>query len=93
MISSQTIITRNDSGFLVSELGSEMVMMNTESGDYIGLNEVSSDIWKLLEQPTTPESIISALLNSYDISREQCEEQTMKFLQKMEDQKMITVSV
>ena len=62
MITPQSIISRNDNDFLVSELGNEMVMMNTATGDYLGLNEVSSDIWKLLEQTTTPETIISILI-------------------------------
>ena len=93
MINLQSTITRNNNDFLVSELGNEMVVMNIETGDYLGLNEVSSDIWKLLEKPNTPELIISQLLNTYHINREQCEEQTLKFLQKMEEQKMIKVSV
>ena len=92
MITLQTKISRNENDFLVSELGNEIVMMNTGSGDYLGLNEVSSDIWKLLEQPISPEAIIEQLVSMYDINPEECEAQTMKFLGKMHEQNMITIA-
>ncbi len=91
MISLDSLISRNDEHFLASELGSEMVMMNLESGDYLGLNEVSADIWKALDAPATANGIVNSLSAIYDVSREVCERDVLAFLEKMQEQGMITV--
>ena len=85
----QTIISRNEKAFMVSELGKEMVMMNTDTGDYLGLNKVSTKIWKLLENPITPQQIIDELLLVFTVSKEDCEKETMTFLSKMENYQML----
>lgn len=92
MITLSTTIIRNSKNFLCSKLGAELVMMDLKTGDYLGLNEVSSDIWDLLRQPTTAEAIISSLLQQYDVSREDCEQQTLECLNKMIEQGLISVS-
>ena len=91
MITLHSVLKRNDANFLASELGNETVMMNMQSGDYLGLNEVSTDIWKLLQQPRTTEDIIESLLAIYEVSKEDCETQTLACLNKMLEQKMISV--
>ncbi|MGZ3874706.1 MAG: PqqD family protein [Mucilaginibacter sp.] len=89
MIDLQTIISRNNTNFLFNELGTEIVIMNTKTGDYLGLNEVSSEIWKLLDKPTRPEDIINRLLQDFSVSEDECKEQTMAFLNKMEGHGML----
>jgi len=92
MINLQSVLQRNDTNFLASALGNETVMMNMKTGDYLGLNEVSSDIWKLLQHPLTPEDIINTLLQRYEVSREDCESQTLSCLSKMAEQGMISIT-
>lgn len=89
MITLQSLIKRNEAGFLVSELGNEIVMMNTRTGDYIGLNEVSADIWKLLEQPVKTEDLISNLTKRYEVDKEICETETIACLNNMLTQNLI----
>lgn len=83
MITLQSLCVQNHEGFLVSELGDDIVMMNTKTGNYLGLNSVSADIWKLLEQPITAGTIIDNLTIKYDVDRESCETQTLECLDKM----------
>jgi hypothetical protein len=83
MITLQSLIIRKDDRFLVSELGDDIVMMNTNSGHYLGLNTVSADIWKLMAQPIAAGTIIDNLISQYDIDRESCETQTLACLNKM----------
>ena len=82
-ITLQSFCVRKDNGFLVSELGDDIVMMNTQSGNYLGLNIVSADIWKMMAHPITAEAIIDTLVNQYEIDRESCETQTLECLNKM----------
>lgn len=83
MITLQSLFVRKDDGFLVSELGDDIVMMNMKTGNYLGLNSVSADIWKLMAQPITAGAIIDNLVNQYEIDRESCETQTLACLSKM----------
>ena len=91
MLTITSKIIRNSDKFLSSTLGNEIVMMNTTNGTYIGLNEVSSNIWNYLENERTAAEIIEHLLNDYEVSRENCEPQTMDCLNKMEKQGIIVV--
>jgi hypothetical protein len=91
MLNLTSKFVRNKDKFLASALGNEIVMMNTTNGTYIGLNEVSSNIWNYLESELTGEDIINKLLNEYDVTRENCEIQTLDCLHKMEQQGIIMV--
>lgn len=85
-------IVRNNDRFLSSMLGNEIVMMDTQNGAYIGLNDVSSTIWNYLENELTAEELVLRLLEEYDINRTDCEQQTLECLKKMEEQGIISAA-
>jgi len=91
-ITTETVISRRKDGLLVSELGNEMVMMDIESGNYIGLNETAKVIWEMIEMPTKVDDIIKQLLDKYDISYEECSKDTLEYLAKMEEQKILSIN-
>jgi hypothetical protein len=75
-----TTVRRNEAGFLANQLGEELVMMNMRTGDFVAMNNVGADIWKLLEQPMTMAELVDKLQGLYDISGPQCMHDTMQFL-------------
>lgn len=83
-------IIRNNDRFLSSMLENEIVMMDTQNGAYIGLNDVSSTIWNYLENELTAEDLVIRLLEDYHVNRTDCELQTMECLNKMEEQGIIS---
>lgn len=85
-------IVRNSDRFLSSMLGNEIVMMDTQNGAYIGLNDVSSTIWNYLENELTAEELVVRLLNEYAVERTDCEQQTLECLNKMEEQGIISAA-
>lgn len=91
-ITTATVISRRKDGLLVSELGNEMVMMDIESGNYIGLNETGRVIWELIEQPVKVEDLINQLITRYEVSYEDCSKDTLEYLNKMEEQKIISLN-
>jgi hypothetical protein len=91
MIHPHSQITRNDQQFLTSQLTNELVMMNLENGNYICLNEVSADIWKLLEYPQKVENIIDKLIEIYNISKEDCINKTYPFILKMAENGLVSI--
>jgi Coenzyme PQQ synthesis protein D (PqqD) len=91
VITLDTVIKRNDTKFLANALGEEMVMMNMENGDFISMNNVGADIWNLSREPVTVKELIGKLLTMYDITPEQCEAETVEFLQASREQNMFTL--
>jgi hypothetical protein len=89
-ITTETIISRRKEGLLVSELGNEMVMMDIESGNYIGLNETAKAIWAMIEQPIKVDELIKQLLTRYEINYEECSADTFEYLNKMDEQKILS---
>lgn len=50
-----------------AELDGEMVLLDTESGVYFGLDELGARIWRLLADGADTETIATALLADYDV--------------------------
>ncbi|SFM70076.1 Coenzyme PQQ synthesis protein D (PqqD) [Chitinophaga sp. YR627] len=87
----ETIVRRNERNFLVSRIGEEVVLMDIHNGQYIGLNAVGSAIWEKLEQPVAIHDVVNALMQEYAISMQLCEQETLLFLQKMMQHRMLIV--
>ena len=73
----------------VTDLSGEKVMVDFESGKYFLIKGVGNDIWDMIQEETTPKEIIEKLLSEYEVSREDCENSVMAFLEKMENLKFI----
>jgi hypothetical protein len=92
VFNADTIIQRNESRFLASQLGAETVMMDMDSGDYLGINSVASDMWALLQEPIKVETLIKTMVEMYDVSEEICKAEVDAFLPKMFAQNMLIIA-
>lgn len=77
--------------YLYSEIDSEAVILDVNSGTYFGLNEVSNRIWQLLQTPTSQGSLIEQVLTEYDVSQEQLEQDVSALLQDMSNAGLVEV--
>lgn len=68
-----------------TDLAGEKVMVDFSQGKYFILKGAGNDIWEMLEDGITVETIIHKLLEEYDVEEKQCEESTMKFLKQLEE--------
>jgi len=82
-ITLETVISRNESNFLANPVGEEIIILNMETGDYLGLNQVGSDIWDLLKAPTTVQKIIDQLIDRYAVDKQTCQTETMEYVDKI----------
>lgn len=78
----QSKLKQNTSIF-ANQIDNEMVMLNVDLGKYFGMNEVASDIWKILEQKTSVEMLYQQLATEYDISVQKCQEDVEPFLHQL----------
>lgn len=83
------LFKRNDTDFLATKMGDEMVIMNKESGQFLGLNSVGADIWELLTSPQTLVTLVDQLLKEYKVTREQCALEVRLFTDQLKKQNML----
>ena len=74
-----------------TDLDGEKVMMNLDKGQYFMMNEVGSRIWEIASEPKTVEEIVRALLNEYEVEREQCKNTVVEFLGELAKSDLIKV--
>ena len=81
-----------DPSLLYSKIGDEIVLLTVESGKYFKVDAVGSRIWELIKDPTTIQSLCEILVNEYDISLDQCLEDTVPFLESLIEDDLILIS-
>lgn len=64
------------------ELDDNQVMMHLDKGKYFGLDPVAKRIWELIEEPKNIGEITAILLEEFEVTPEQCNEEVQSFLDK-----------
>ncbi|MBF0333255.1 MAG: PqqD family protein [Alphaproteobacteria bacterium] len=64
-MNSQTRVCRRGD-VLSAEVNGEIVLMSVDQGQYIGLDEIASDLWTRIERPLTLEALVAQLADAYD---------------------------
>jgi len=74
-----SLVARSEE-MMASEVDGEIVMMSIRQGTYSGLDEIGSEIWRLLETPKKVSEICDAMTVRYDVERTKCERDVLDFL-------------
>lgn len=90
MININNVVSRRND-IDTTDLNGEIVMMDLEKGRYFSLNGVGSRIWEIIESPIEINKIVDCLLEEYDVNRNECEENVLEFLDKLDDANIIFV--
>lgn len=62
-------------------IGNEIVALDVNRGQCIGLNEVASTAWRLLEHPTTSQALISGMMTEYEVDEKECARDILELLE------------
>ena len=89
-ITTDTVISQIEE-IVASDIDGETVMMSIENGKYYGLDDIGSRIWELIERPVKVSDLIDTLLERFDVDRETCERDVLKFLNELNDDKVLKV--
>lgn len=84
-----TMYVRDNNNFLTSAIGNEIVVMNMTNGNFVGLNTVAADIWTILENPVSKTILVEKLTRMYDVTPEECLQDTTDCMEQLLTQKMI----
>jgi Coenzyme PQQ synthesis protein D (PqqD) len=89
-ISTADVVVRDDEPIAASVDG-ETVILSAKAEGYFGLGEVGSDIWQRLATPRRVSDICAELVEAYDVEPEICERDTLAFLTKLLEDRLIRI--
>ena len=87
-IALDTVVSRK-TGQITADMDGETVMMSMDTSRYYNLGKTGSVIWSLIESPTPVGEVILNLMKEYDVPRQQCEAETIAFLEELQKEKLI----
>ncbi|MEA2047019.1 MAG: PqqD family protein [Campylobacterota bacterium] len=73
------------------EVDGEMVLLDMESENYFGLDEVGTTIWQAIEEYGNLEEILRALLEQYDVEVEVLENDLSDFVENLQKSGLVEV--
>lgn len=73
-----------------SEVDGETIMMNIDNNDYYTTQEIGNRIWELLDSLDTPKAICDQLMQEYEVSQEQCQNEVLQFLEQLLEHGIVT---
>ncbi len=73
------------------EVNGEVVILHFDSGNYFGLNDVGTLVWKMIEQPCSVRELRDAILREYEVEPEQCERELVDLLIELRERGLIEV--
>lgn len=77
--------------YLYSEIDSEAVILDVNSGTYFGLNEVSNRIWQLLQTSTSKQQLVDQILAEYEVAESEVAKDIESLLKEMLDAGLVEV--
>ena len=75
----------------VQEVDNEMVILDTASQQYFGLDEMGVVIWKHLNESTSLQKVYNTMCEVYEVDTKQLEEDICRFVQELVDVDLIQV--
>ena len=76
-------------GVLVQELQGESVLLNVNTENYYGLDEVGTRMWSVLSEAPSIADAIDTLLEEYEVERTKLESDVDELLTQLKDKKLI----
>lgn len=74
------------------EVDGEMVLLDMESENYFGLDEVGTAIWQAMQEYGTLQEVFNTLLEQYDVEAEVLEKDLADFVRKLVESGLIEVT-
>jgi hypothetical protein len=83
-------LLRRRADSIATEIDGEVVVMSIATGRTFGLDRRGSRIWMLLENPSTIDALVQALLQLYDTTAERCRGDVLKFVDELIANQLVT---
>jgi hypothetical protein len=88
MISPDAVVVRS-SDLVSAPIGSDLAMMDLDSGSYFVLDAIGAAIWEQLGEPVRVRDLCERLRAQYDVSEQRCEEDVLQYLEKLDARRLL----
>ena len=85
-----TVVVKNPE-LLETSIDDETILLSIATSNYYGMDPVASRIWAMLQEPISVADIIVTLLDEFNVTRKECESDTLEFLEMLAAEKMLDV--
>jgi hypothetical protein len=79
-------------GAIAAPVDEEIVILSVERGNYYGLDDIGSEIWRRLETPVRVDMLCDALTAKYEGDRATIERDVLQLLESLAADGLISVS-
>jgi hypothetical protein len=76
---------------LFQQIGAECVLLDMESEQYFGLDDVAGRFWQILSEDSDTEKALAQLQTEYDVDEATLRQDLLAFINKLEKEKLITI--
>lgn len=73
------------------EVDGEMVLLDMESENYFGLDEVGTAIWQEMQEKETLQEVLETLLEQYEVEEEVLKRDLLDFVEKLQESGLVEV--
>ena len=73
------------------EVDGEMVLLDMESENYFGLDEVGTAIWQAMQEKETLQEVLEVLLEQYEVEEEMLKSDLSGFVEKLVESGLVEV--
>ncbi len=73
------------------EVDGEMVLLDMNSENYFGLDEVGTAIWQAIQEKETLKEVFDLLLEQYDVESDVLEKDLLDFVDKLVESGLVAV--
>ena len=77
---------------LSAEVENEVVLMSIDKGTYYGLNPVGARVWSLLGKPVPVHEMCEKIVEEFEVTLEQCQEEVLGLLKDLQEQGLIRIA-
>lgn len=71
------------------EIDGELLALDSEGGEVLGLDEIGTALWKLAREPIVVGDLVEWTLANYDVERGQAEQDIARFVSELLEAKML----
>lgn len=76
---------------LFQELAGEAVLLNLQTGVYLGLDPVGTRIWQLIQSHGSLRKVLEEMLAQYDVAEDRCGADLLKLVEQMQANELLEV--
>ena len=85
-------VTFSDKVF-AQEVDGEMVLLDMNSENYFGLNEIGTDIWQAIQEKRFLQNVYESLLEQYEVEPEVLEKDLLDFVKKLQESGLVKIGL